>query len=81
LTLLDDLNYSPAGPVNASLDRKARSLEAKVADNSQTIEQLRQERSLLMKDHKELQRRFTDISEVSRHPVCYLSLLTILGHF
>ena len=62
-----------------SLDRKARLLEAKVADNSQTIEQLRQERSLLMKDHKELQRRFTDISEVSRHQICYLFLLTVLG--
>jgi myosin protein heavy chain len=65
--------------VNASLDRKARSLEAKVADNSQTIEQLRQERSLLTKDHKELQRRYTDISEVSPHRICYLSLLTIFG--
>jgi hypothetical protein len=30
----------------------------------ETIEQLRQERSLLTTDHKELQRRFSEISEV-----------------
>jgi hypothetical protein len=50
---------------NANADQKARLLEVKVAANSDTIDQLREERSILVKDYKELQRRFTDLSEVT----------------
>jgi len=52
--------------VNATADQKARLLEVRVAENSETIEQLRQERALLTTDHKELQHHFSEISEVSR---------------
>jgi prefoldin subunit 5 len=34
--------------------------------NAETIEQLREERSILAKEHKTLQRRFAEISEVGR---------------
>lgn len=50
---------------NANAEQKARLLEAKVAENVGAIEQLRQERSLLVSDHKELQHRYSEISEVS----------------
>ncbi|KAF9224049.1 hypothetical protein BS17DRAFT_880101 [Gyrodon lividus] len=50
---------------NANADQKARLLEAKVLENTSTIEQLRQERSLLAQDHKDLQRRFAEVSERS----------------
>lgn len=53
--------------MNTNVEQKARLLEVRVAENADTIEQLRQERSLLVTDHKELQQRFTEISEVS-HP-------------
>ncbi|KAJ6514991.1 hypothetical protein C8R47DRAFT_1190230 [Mycena vitilis] len=49
--------------VNANAEQKARLLEDRVAENIETVEQLRQERSLLATDHKELQRRFSEISE------------------
>ncbi|KAJ3553173.1 hypothetical protein NM688_g3757 [Phlebia brevispora] len=48
---------------NSTVDQKARLLEAKVAENSETIEQLRKERSLLVADHKSLQRQFTQVTE------------------
>ncbi|KAF8238118.1 hypothetical protein L208DRAFT_1243498 [Tricholoma matsutake] len=48
---------------NANAEQKARLLEGRVAENMETIDQLRQERTLLAADHKELQRRFSDISE------------------
>ncbi|KAL0954003.1 hypothetical protein HGRIS_005160 [Hohenbuehelia grisea] len=48
---------------NATADQKARLLEAKLASTVDTIEQLRQERSLLAADHKQLQRRFTEVAE------------------
>jgi myosin protein heavy chain len=51
--------------VNARAEQKARLLEARVVENAETIDQLRQERSLLVSDHKELQKRFSEISEVS----------------
>lgn len=51
--------------VNANVEQKARLLEARVSENAATIEQLRQERSLLVSDHKDLQYRFSEISEVS----------------
>ncbi|KAJ6581666.1 hypothetical protein B0H19DRAFT_929437 [Mycena capillaripes] len=49
--------------VNANAEQKARLLEERVAENAETVEQLRQERSLLAMDHKDLQRRFSEISE------------------
>ncbi|KAJ7647253.1 hypothetical protein FB45DRAFT_987061 [Roridomyces roridus] len=49
--------------VNANAEQKARLLEVRVSENAETVEQLRQERSLLAMDHKDLQRRFTEISE------------------
>ena len=49
---------------NASAEQKARLLEAKVATNLENIEQLRQERSILAADHKELQRRYSKATEV-----------------
>lgn len=49
---------------NANVDQKARLLETRVAENADTIEQLRQERSMIVAEHKELQRRFTDATEV-----------------
>jgi uncharacterized membrane protein len=52
--------------VNANAEQKARLLEDRVQENAETVEQLRQERSLLAQDHKELQRRFSEISEASR---------------
>lgn len=33
-------------------------------ENTETIEQLRKERSLLVSDHKSLQRQFTQVTEV-----------------
>ncbi|RDB15355.1 Spindle pole body protein pcp1 [Hypsizygus marmoreus] len=48
---------------NVNADQKARLLEGRVAENAETIEQLREERVLLVTDHKELQRRFSEISE------------------
>lgn len=50
---------------NANVDQKARLLETRVAENAETIEQLRQERSMLVTEHKGLQKRFTDATEVS----------------
>lgn len=49
---------------NATVDQKARLLEQKVAENMATIEQLRQERSMLIADHKALQKRYTEASKV-----------------
>ncbi|KAI0057426.1 hypothetical protein BV25DRAFT_1892643 [Artomyces pyxidatus] len=49
--------------VNATAEQKARLLEVKTAENAETIEQLRQERSLLIADHKKLQKRFKEASE------------------
>ncbi|KAI9064084.1 hypothetical protein FKP32DRAFT_1625808 [Trametes sanguinea] len=48
---------------NATAEQKARLLEAKVAENLENMEQLRQERSMLAADHKELQRRYAKASE------------------
>jgi len=52
-------------PENVNIEQKARLLETKVAENAETIEQLRQERSQLAADHKQLQRRFAEVSEVN----------------
>ncbi|KAG5644884.1 hypothetical protein DXG03_007525 [Asterophora parasitica] len=48
---------------NANAEQKARLLEGRMSENAQTIDHLRQERSLLAADHKELQQRFSEISE------------------
>ncbi|KAG6334363.1 hypothetical protein ID866_4724 [Astraeus odoratus] len=48
---------------NTNAEQRVRCLEAKVLENTETIEQLRQERSLLARDHKDLQRRLTEVSE------------------
>lgn len=53
---------------NTSVKQKTRTLEDKVSENVQTIEQLREERSLLSTNHRELQRQFAQASEV-RHPL------------
>lgn len=52
---------------NVNIEQKARLLETRVVENAETIEQLRQERALLAADHKELQRRFAEASEVCYH--------------
>ena len=46
-------------------EQKARLLEVKVEENAETIEHLRHERSLLVAEHKKLQQRFKNASEVS----------------
>lgn len=51
-------------PENSTAEQKARLLETKVAENQDTIAHLRQERSLINKDHKDLQRRYSELSEV-----------------
>ncbi|KAG6902546.1 hypothetical protein C0995_014935 [Termitomyces sp. Mi166 len=48
---------------NANIEQKARILESRVAENSETIENLRYERSLLAADYKALQQRFSAVSE------------------
>lgn len=50
---------------NANMEQKARLMETRLVESSDTIENLKQELSLLSTDHKVLQRRFTEISEVS----------------
>lgn len=50
---------------NSTAEQKARQLENRVSENLETIDQLRQERSLLASDHKKLQRQFSEVSEVS----------------
>ncbi|KAI0091595.1 hypothetical protein BDY19DRAFT_885665 [Irpex rosettiformis] len=49
--------------VNSTAEQKARLLEAKVVENAETIEQLRQERSLLVSDYKDLQKQFSDVTK------------------
>ncbi|KAG6841233.1 hypothetical protein C0991_000517 [Blastosporella zonata] len=48
---------------NVNIEQKARLLESRVAENLQTIDNFRHERSLLATDHKALQQRFSAISE------------------
>ena len=56
---------------NSNAEQKARLFEAKVAENLENIEQLRQDRSLLAADHKELQRRYAKAADV--RPPCTLA--------
>lgn len=50
---------------NSNAEQKVRLMEVRVAENAETIEQLREERAVLAADHKALQKRFSEISEVS----------------
>ncbi|KAF9530371.1 hypothetical protein CPB83DRAFT_850794 [Crepidotus variabilis] len=50
---------------NANAEQRARLLETRVIENTDTIEQLRQERMLLAADHKELQQRFSEVTETA----------------
>ena len=52
--------------VNSTAEQRTRLLEAKVIENTETIEQLRQERSVLVSDYKDLQKQFGDVVKV-RH--------------
>ncbi|KIK56356.1 hypothetical protein GYMLUDRAFT_174310 [Collybiopsis luxurians FD-317 M1] len=49
--------------VNANVEQRARLLEIKITENAETMEQLREERALLTADHKELQQRYSEVSE------------------
>ncbi|KIY44938.1 hypothetical protein FISHEDRAFT_67199 [Fistulina hepatica ATCC 64428] len=49
--------------VNANAEQKARLLEVRVAENVETINQLREERLMLSADYKDLQKRYADVSE------------------
>ncbi|KAF7309931.1 PACT-coil-coil domain-containing protein [Mycena indigotica] len=49
--------------VNDNAEQKARLLEVRVSENAELVEQLRQERAFLVSDHKELQRKLTEITE------------------
>lgn len=61
--------FSDSIAANATAEQKARHLAQKVKDNSGAIEQLRQERSLLARDHKDLQKRYSEVTNVSDyHP-------------
>ncbi|KAI0318748.1 hypothetical protein OF83DRAFT_909610 [Amylostereum chailletii] len=48
---------------NTAAEQKARRMEAKASENAETIEQLRQERSMLATEHKKLQTRFRETSD------------------
>lgn len=52
------------GLATADAEQKARLLGSKATENQETIQQLRQERSMLASDHKALQRRYAEASEV-----------------
>ena len=62
-------NTTCGGTGNTNVEQKARHLEMKVAENADTIDQLRQERSLLAADHRKLQKKYSEVSEVraARH--------------
>ncbi|EIN03865.1 hypothetical protein PUNSTDRAFT_77359 [Punctularia strigosozonata HHB-11173 SS5] len=48
---------------NTNAEQKVRLLEARVAENADVIERLRDERSLLANDHKQLQQRYAEVSK------------------
>jgi len=47
-----------------TVEQKARNLQTKVMENADAIDRLRQERSMLLGDHKQLQRQYADVNEV-----------------
>ncbi|KAI0339572.1 hypothetical protein BDW22DRAFT_1399775 [Trametopsis cervina] len=48
---------------NSNVEQKARLLESKVVENTETIENLRRERTMLVSDHKELQKKHAHVSK------------------
>ena len=48
----------------ATVEQKAKNLQAKVTENVDVLDRLRQERSMLLKDHKQLQHQYADVNEV-----------------
>lgn len=58
---------------NANIEQKVRLWESRAAENMQTIETLREERSLLATQYKELQNRYAQATDV-----CILSYLVIV---
>ena len=48
----------------ATVEQKARNLQAKVTENVDVLDRLRQERFMLLKDHKQLQQQYADVNEV-----------------
>ena len=61
--------------VTATAEQKARLLELKAEENAESMEHLRHERSLLMAEHKKLQLRFKNASEVSGRAPVYESIV------
>ena len=61
---LNELLLKKKPTENVNIEQKVRLLETRVVENAETIDQLRNERGLLATDHKELQRRFAEASEV-----------------
>ncbi|KZT07323.1 uncharacterized protein LAESUDRAFT_124198 [Laetiporus sulphureus 93-53] len=55
--------HCPNFPIAGAITQKADMLQKKVAQNAEIIEQLRQERSLLMADFKQLQQHYSEVSE------------------
>ena len=49
----------------ATVEQKARNLQAKVTENAGFMDRLRQERSMLLNDHKQLQLQYADVNDVS----------------
>ena len=48
----------------ATVEQKAKNLQVKVTENVDALDRLRQERSMLLKDHKQLQQQYADVNEV-----------------
>lgn len=49
----------------ATVEQKARNLQVKVTENADVMGRLRQERSMLLDDHKQLQLQYAEVNEVS----------------
>lgn len=47
-----------------TVEQKARNLQTKVTENADAMDRLRQERSMLLKDHKQLQQQYANVNEV-----------------
>jgi chromosome segregation ATPase len=56
--------------VSANVEQKARLLEVKVVENTETVAQLRQERALLTSGQRDLQRQLVEVSEVHLSRCC-----------
>lgn len=60
-----DMGLTVFSPEHGQVDQKAKRLAAKVSENQTIVEQLRQERDGLTRDHAELQSRYSKITDVS----------------